>query len=270
MAENVKFAIHYISDTNRYGAFMLMVDDFYVGQKEYSSAMKARRLAQRSPMNPNEKFELYLDSNKIGETDDYSYTFENVAEGEHTLGVKAIYKVSESEITSVPFTVTNADCYKVTVNISTNNETPADGKVIRFLNKEKGNEVPVTIEKGKAVLQSLPKGTYIVNISANMFDMYEEEKEVNADMEWSVTLKETIVTPYNITVKVEKDENNTFRAMVKWNQDLGIFDSFETYDDFATRSFGDWKTLDEDKKYVYPIRYSGLIYHAGQAYSFGQ
>lgn len=251
--QTVKFAIHYISDANRYGAFMLMVDDFYVGQKDYSSARKALRLIQRSPVNPNEKFEIYLDNHKIGETEDYTYTFENVAEGDHTLGVKAIYKVSESDLTTVPFKISNEDCYKVTVNVGTNNETSADGKMVNFLNKEDGNEISVGIDKGQATLLSLPKGTYIVNISANLFDPYEQEKEITADMTWDVTLKETIITPYNITVDVKKDEQGAFEAIVKWNQDLGISDSFETYDDFATGSFGNWKTLDEDKKYVYPI-----------------
>lgn len=251
--QTVKFAIHYISDAGRYGAFMLMVDDFYVGQQDYNSALKAYRLAQRSPLNPNEKFELYLDNNKVGETHSYSYTFKNVAEGDHTLGVKAVYQVAETETTTVPFKISNEDCYKVTVNVTTNNETSANGKIVHFLNKETGNEISVNVENGAASLRSLPKGTYIVNISANAFDNYEEEKEITADMTWDVTLKETIITPYNITVNVEKDENNTFRAIVKWNQDLGLLDSFENYDDFATGSFGDWKTLDEDKLPVYPI-----------------
>lgn len=255
--QTVRFAIHYISDANKYGAFMLMVDDFYVGQKDYSSALKALRFVPRSPVNPNEKFEIYLDNNKIGETENYSYTFENVTEGDHTLGVKAIYKMSESELSTIPFKISNENCYKVTVNVSTNNDTSADGKMVHFLNKEDGSEISVGIDKGQAALRSLPKGKYIVNISAHLFDNYEEEKDIIADMTWDVTLKETIITPYNITVDIKKDEHDALQAIVKWNQDLGMLDSFEEYEDFATHSFGNWKTLDEDKKYVYPIGFGG-------------
>lgn len=41
-------------------------------------------------------------------------------------------------------------------------------------------------------------------------------------------------------------------AEVRWNQDLGFEDDFEAYDDFAT-SFGEWKSVDNDRRVVYPI-----------------
>ena len=40
---------------------------------------------------------------------------------------------------------------------------------------------------------------------------------------------------------------------IRWNRSLIFSDSFEDYDDFATGSFGDWKTIDRDQQPVYPI-----------------
>lgn len=60
--ETVRIAIHYIGDPSNGGAFMLMVDDFFVGQADYFSdavATKSLRCAMRSPYNPNERFLVY-------------------------------------------------------------------------------------------------------------------------------------------------------------------------------------------------------------------
>jgi hypothetical protein len=44
---------------------------------------------------------------------------------------------------------------------------------------------------------------------------------------------------------------------VSWNQELSFVDSFEDYDDFATGTFGGWKTIDNDHQPVYPISLGG-------------
>ena len=40
---------------------------------------------------------------------------------------------------------------------------------------------------------------------------------------------------------------------MRWNQELSFTDSFEDYDDFATGTFGQWKSIDRDQQPVYPI-----------------
>lgn len=248
----VKIAIHYIANANRYGAFMLMVDDFYVGQPSYYDETSKLRRVQKSPANPNEKFEIYQDGTKVGETESYSYTLENVEEGNHTFGVKAVYRLTETEISTVELAISNENCHRVTLNVTTNNEVSADGFDVDILNMDNGDLISAKVQDGKIVLESLPAGKYTLSIENPVYDTYREEIVVSDDMDKNIELKEHLFLPYNITVDLT-EEGTVYDALVKWNQDLGFSDSFEDYGDFVTGEFGEWLTVDNDKLPVYPI-----------------
>lgn len=248
----VKIAIHYIANANRYGAFMLMVDDFYVGQPSYYDETSKLRRVQKSPANPNEKFEIYQDGTKVGETESYSYTLENVEEGNHTFGVKAVYRLTETEISTVELAISNENCHRVTLNVTTNNEVSADGFDVDILNMDNGDLISAKVQDGKIVLESLPAGKYTLSIENPVYDTYREEIVVSDDVDKNIELKEHLFLPYNITVDLT-EEGAVYDALVKWNQDLGFSDSFEDYGDFVTGEFGEWLTVDNDKLPVYPI-----------------
>ena len=248
----VKIAIHYIANANRYGAFMLMVDDFYVGQPSYYDETSKLRRVQKSPANPNEKFEIYQDGTKVGETESYSYTLENVEEGNHTFGVKAVYRLTETEISTVELAISNENCHRVTLNVTTNNEVSADGFDVDILNMDNGDLISAKVQDGKIVLESLPAGKYTLSIENPVYDTYREEIVVSDDVDKNIELKEHLFLPYNITVDLT-EEGAVYDALVKWNQDLGFSDRFEDYGDFVTGEFGEWLTVDNDKLPVYPI-----------------
>lgn len=248
----VKIAIHYIANANRYGAFMLMVDDFYVGQPSYYDETSKLRRVQKSPANPNEKFEIYQDGTKVGETESYSYTLENVEEGNHTFGVKAVYRLTETEISTMELAISNENCHRVTLNVTTNNEVSANGFDVDILNMDNGDLISAKVQDGKIVLESLPAGKYTLSIENPVYDTYREEIVVSDDMDKNIELKEHLFLPYNITVDLT-EEGTVYDALVKWNQDLGFSDSFEDYGDFVTGEFGEWLTVDNDKLPVYPI-----------------
>ena len=248
----VKIAIHYIANANRYGAFMLMVDDFYVGQPSYYDETSKLRRVQKSPANPNEKFEIYQDGTKVGETESYSYTLENVEEGNHTFGVKAVYRLTETEISTMELAISNENCHRVTLNVTTNNEVSADGFDVDILNMDNGDLISAKVQDGKIVLESLPTGKYTLSIENPVYDTYREEIVVSDDVDKNIELKEHLFLPYNITVDLT-EEGAVYDALVKWNQDLGFSDSFEDYGDFVTGEFGEWLTVDNDKLPVYPI-----------------
>lgn len=248
----VKIAIHYIANANRYGAFMLMVDDFYVGQPSYYDETSKLRRVQKSPANPNEKFEIYQDGTKVGETESYSYMLENVEEGNHTFGVKAVYRLTETEISTMELAISNENCHRVTLNVTTNNEVSADGFDVDILNMDNGDLISAKVQDGKIVLESLPAGKYTLSIENPVYDTYREEIVVSDDVDKNIELKEHLFLPYNITVDLT-EEGAVYDALVKWNQDLGFSDSFEDYGDFVTGEFGEWLTVDNDKLPVYPI-----------------
>lgn len=253
--KTVKIGIHYISEANRGGAFMLMVDDFFVGQKTAIKKSAARRSSSYlSPANPNESFHIYLNDNKVAETNIYSYTFKELPEGTHKLGVKAVYTASETEISSIDITVSNANCHKLDFTVTTNNGLSPDGISINLICKETSQQYSVAVADGKASMPSLPAGSYVVNVTTDTYDPFETEIKLSADNTLPINLVETIVTPYNLTADVTPNADNAqnIDLTLKWNQDLGFSDSFESYADFAT-AFGEWTALDLDKMPVYPI-----------------
>lgn len=254
--QTVKIGIHYIGEANRGGSFMLMVDDFYVGQPDVSASAgktaKARRAAMHSPSNPNEKFEVYLNGSKAGETDGYDYLFEDMAAGSHTLGVKAVYKSSASRLVELPLVISGDDYVKLTLNVTTNNGVSPDGLKVSLMDKVSGKTYETAVSGSSVVVPSLPKGVYIVDVKTDMFDEYNAEITVGGEMSANVALVEKLVSPFNVTVDLSETEGR-IDASVKWNQDLGFSDSFENYKDFSVNEFGGWKSIDKDGLPVYPI-----------------
>ncbi len=255
--EKVKIAIHYMGDANRNGAFMLMVDDFFVGMDDTDEVRaKARRVSAKSPANPNEKFEVYKDGVMVGETESYSYMFDGLDAGVYTLGVKAVYKASSTDIVTTKVDIPADGFSKVQFNVSTNNGVSADGLTISILEKETGKEYALAVADGKAVVPSLPNGTYLANVESEMFNPYEAEVNVDGDETVAVNLIENIIVPFNITADVVEREGN-YDVNLKWNQDLGFYDSFEDYDDFEQSKIGDWISVDVDQMPAYPISFGG-------------
>lgn len=248
----IRFAIRYIGDAKHYGAFMLMVDDVYVGPvKQTSMASRAPRCkrALRSPANPNERFEVSLDGVLQGITDGYSYMFENIQAGEHVAVIKAKYLTSESDPVEYSFNVPG-NCYAdVVFNVTADSKLTADGTELNLVNLDTSETYAVTVKQGKARIPSLPKGKYSLNIPAGAFQSVVRDMTVDGDASFDIGLKDNIVAPYNITAEPQDDGS----YLLRWNRELGFIDSFEEYDDFAKDSFGGWISRDNDKMPVYPI-----------------
>lgn len=256
--ETVHIAIHYIGDPANGGAFMLMVDDFFVGQADYFSdeatmSAKSLRAAARSPYNPNEHFYVYKNGEKVGETDGYSFRFDQLAKGTYTLGVKAVYKNAESALATLDVNVGNGEYYPVHVAATANDNVKVNGVVLDLLNLATSEQYEMTITDGKLDIASLPKGEYLATVEAERYDVWSQNVTVDKESTLNIALVETIINPYNITVtQTDSETEGRVNAEVRWNQDLGFSDSFEDYDDFST-DFGDWTSIDNDKRAVYPI-----------------
>ena len=257
----IKFAIRYIGEANIGGAFMLMVDDVYVGQEIPDAAQavaaakaRSRRVAQpRSAGNPNELFTVYFDGTEAGTTDAYEYLFTDVAAGTHTLGVKSVYLSSESEVVTTTVDIPANDYARVECTVTTNNGKSADGATVEFTNLETLASFTAVVAGGKAVLPSLPYSRYSVGVAVQHYEVHEQQVEITTDASIAITLIEQLVAPYNITTDVAADSS----VAVKWNQQLAFRDDFESYPDFAQHEFGDWRSYDFDERAVYPIGMGG-------------
>ena len=252
--QQVKLAIRYISEYNSYGSFMLMVDNVYVGQKPIDSPLTSHLSPQmKSPANPNEVFHIYLDGDEVGTTENYTYTLEDVAAGLHTVGVKAVYKAAESEMVTVDVNVEKEALSHVVFNVTANSILQPEGVQLQLVGIANGVEFNLTVADGKAEILSLPNGQYIVNVAEGAFEEYQQTIDVTEDATFDIVLEDHMIEPYNITANAEED--GCYK--VSWNQELSFVDSFEDYDDFATGTFGGWKTIDNDHQPVYPISLGG-------------
>lgn len=263
----IKFAIRYLGNYNNFGAFMLMVDNVYVGQRPLTAsqvkaspiAPVAKRVTKNSPLNPNESFRVYLNDAQVGTTEDYSYTYKGLTAGTYKLGVQSVYKASQSAIVDTTITISGRYA-RVNAQVLTNNNKSVDGNVLVLTAKSSAETFTDTIKNGTATFASLPYGNYLAEVSAPNYEDFTTEFTINKDTTVSIPLTEKIIDPYNLTADVTYDaDNQDYDAVVKWNQNLSFYDSFESYPDFATGSFGDWRTYDLDQHICYPISLNGTV-----------
>ncbi|MDO4510629.1 MAG: choice-of-anchor J domain-containing protein [Bacteroidales bacterium] len=267
--KTVRFAIRYISEANTTGAFMLMVDDVYVGQAtsnpNAAQAKKARRVAAKSPANPNEQFRVFFNDAEVGMCDGYEWYFEGLAPGTYKLGVQAVYPSSQTEIVDTTIHITDASV-RFEVEVKANNGKNLDGETVSLMNEDSGEEAEATITDGKAVFPSLLKGKYLLGVTVKNFEVYSQEVDVAADGTVAVTLIEKIITPYNLTIDAKATGVNRNDVLLKWNQNISFTEDFESYKDFASGRFGSWSTYDLDQHICYPIGLgsaSNIVYFPG-------
>ncbi len=257
--KKVKFAIRYISHANLYGAFMLMIDDVYVGQPLYeedaaAAARRTRRVA-KSPANRFEKFEIYLDGQKKMTVDDYACVLPDVAPGAHTIGVKAVYLQASSATTEINVEIPADGFADVAFNVTADSKLSPEGTALTLLSLSDAETLTLTVSDGKARVPYLPHGDYEIGVAEGAFNAVRRTVTVDGDKTIDINLTDRVITPYNITAT--PGENGT--VTLNWNQELMFTDSFEEYDDFATKSFGDWVTVDADGLPVYPISINNAI-----------
>lgn len=254
--KKVRFAIRYISEANSGGAFMLMVDDVYVGQAtsnpNAAPVKKARRVAAKSPANPNERFRVFFNDAEVGMCEGYEWNFPGLEAGTYKLGVQAVYASSQTEIVDTLVVIADESA-RFTVEVTTNNGKSVDGEIVSLMNEESGEECEAVITEGKAVFPSLLKGKYLMGITVKNFEVFSQKVEVTGNQTLSVALVEKIVTPYNLTVDTKATGVNKNDVLMKWNQNISFTEDFESYNDFASGRIGSWNTYDLDKHNCYPI-----------------
>lgn len=258
--KTVKFAIRYIGHAAVTGAFMLMIDDVYVGSKDGLGRIDAakapsRRVAHRSPGNPYESFEIYLDGTKVATVDDYSALIEDVAAGTHTVGVKACYQQTQSSTTEISVDVPSEGFAEVTFDVRSKSVLPAEAASIELVDRATSTVIPMTVADGKVIFRSLPLGSYELGVAEGAFESLVMSYDITGNAEYTIELNDHVITPYNITADHREDGS----YLLRWNRDLGFADSFEDYPDFATGAFGDWISIDGDGMPVYPISLGGYV-----------
>ena len=176
------------------------------------------------------------------------------------IGVKAKYLQTESEESTVEIEIPTADNFaRVSLSVVSDNNAAVSSQIVNLLNVDTARPTSVTTDsEGKAVIASLAKGTYMVNVSSDLYDDYNTRVEVNGDTEVEIVLAETVIDPYNLIYQASSANDGSSIVELWWNGDLGFRDSFEDYDDFV-QEFGDWTVIDGDRMPTYAFSISGVM-----------
>ena len=163
-------AIQCVSDQKR----IFIIDDIEFGLPSVmpnNGYYQAPARAPRKAPALDGAYEVYLDNVKVADTDENSYLFQNLRNGDHTAGVIASYTSGKTEMSTIDFTVdvpTGMTAVKSELKVS------VDGR--RLSIKGDYRDVQVYSNDGKMMrisriadgvynLNSLPTGVYVVNVT---------------------------------------------------------------------------------------------------------
>lgn len=256
--DSVYVAINCISKE----AFMLMIDDFYLGPK-------ATDLDKTSgETKPNEKFVVYCDGDSVATVTATEYYFDNLDGGVHTFGVKAVYRTCETDTVTINATIPGAEAYSaLTLTVATNNDVEPYDVEVTLRDLASGKTYEPRFSNFAVSYASMPKGTYEIKASLEGFASIVDTLVFEADANVELLFKETIVKPFGLYVaELKEDESGLFSAQLEWNTDQGTTEDFESYAAFAT-TMGDYITYDGDETPCYKISFNGQDITMG---NFGQ
>ena len=133
-----------------------------------------------------QSYTVYLDEQEIGSVKTNSFIFENLSAGIHTLGVKSVYKVSESDIATTTLEVpATSDYADVKVKVSTNGGS-SEGVAVNYLSGS--YQVTDTIKSGISHFASLKKGEYMISINDDRFLAVDTLIDIDKDMEINLSI----------------------------------------------------------------------------------
>lgn len=147
--------------------FLMMVDDIFIG-------IEAPDGVNPEDIRKDLKFEVYLDGKKTGATSEKSFTFDNLQNGTHKAGVKALFASQTTPLVETEFTVTDGSGIEET---ATANVRVMPNPTSGFLKIEGTHEtVEIVSATGLTVarfgsektidISPLPDGVYFVKVTA--------------------------------------------------------------------------------------------------------
>lgn len=152
------------------------IDDIYIGPAGAIPDVTAK--APQRVAGQAKHYEVYLDGNKLGETAQTEWLLENLAQGSHSAGVKAVYASGASEMALVNFVVGSSGIEGIDsgIRIST-----TDGRItvsgvsaddVIALCDIDGRSYPVQRVDGGATVSGLAKGkVYVLRINGQAYRM---------------------------------------------------------------------------------------------------
>ncbi len=96
-------AVHCISNNQ----FIFLIDDMFIGYEDL--VPQGVNGVEVPEFNDVDKYEIFLDGEKVGESETTNYLFTGVTDGSHVAGVRAVYGVGAGEMAEMTFDVVNGE-----------------------------------------------------------------------------------------------------------------------------------------------------------------
>jgi len=142
--------------------------------------------------------------------------FNNLEEGNHTVGIQTIYTSGFSEIVTKEFQIT--DRVNVTFDITTNTSANTEGAIVKLNNNNVAHYAyeGVVSSDNQLIIQGVRKGNYTLGIELEGFNNYlESNLVIDNEATIDVELIETINKPFGL--EVSWTDVNYGEAQFKWN-----------------------------------------------------
>lgn len=97
-------AINCISQNN----FFVAIDDLFIGAADKIPGAEASNAPAAKVAGQVVAYDVYLDNGKIASTTDTQHLLENLADGRHTAGVKALYASGETAMATIDFEISTS------------------------------------------------------------------------------------------------------------------------------------------------------------------
>lgn len=158
-------------DDTGYSPHIISLDDITFGLTDKNAAKQHVAGTRKSP-SAEGLYEVYLDGEKVAQTNETNYYFSDLSVGTHTAGVIASYTSGKTEMSTIDFEVTAADGI-----------TPVTGSALKVIVKDgvltvngdfdkvalyslAGQQMPMSqIGLGTYVVGNIAQGSYIIKVT---------------------------------------------------------------------------------------------------------
>lgn len=186
--------------------------DIYTGQNDLTISWEAPEDATESTL-----YYVSLNGIEVAETDQLQYVARNVASKTHWIEVYASRDGLSSESVMTSVTVSDDDYAKASFTLSSNNGfIPAGVKLAIAPAEGEAIELPFA-DDNTAEIGFLPRGSYAVSCSAEGYEDFSANLDLQADTETPVELQEVIVAPYDLAITAQEAESGLVPFLLTWN-----------------------------------------------------
>lgn len=131
----------------------------------------------------------------------------------------------------------------------------ADGAAVTL--QGQGEDAPVyaaTVADNKVEFTDIPKGLYNLTVKKYGYNGVDQELDLTTEPEYSATVELTLAPLAPFSLNAVQDEESS-DVTLTWNQEDGIFEDFESMEDFAINPAGEigWTYADLDQGVTYGV-----------------